>query len=112
FRKSDQSTASQIQRDTKDDWDLPDKRRSLAAFTVLLISIVMVMGPTPPGTGVSAPAVFTASGWTSPISTLPLARNFSRRCGKFPCRRLASSASVSLFVTTSITVAPALIQSV
>src|SRR5207249_1820309 len=111
FLRSDHSAASRIQRATEAGWDLPDKRRSFAAFTVLLISIVMVMGPTPPGTGVSAPAVFTASGWTSPISTLPLARNFSRRCGKFPSRRFASAASVTLFVPTSITAAPALIQS-
>src|SRR5262245_1210167 len=37
-------------------------RRRRAALTVLLISMVMVMGPTPPGTGVSAPAVLMASG--------------------------------------------------
>lgn len=41
---------------------LGEARRRRAAFTVLLMSIVMVIGPTPPGTGVSAPAVFTASG--------------------------------------------------
>src|SRR5262249_58880174 len=33
-------------------------RLNRAAFTVLLISIVIVIGPTPPGTGVSAPATF------------------------------------------------------
>src|SRR6266849_4402821 len=86
-------------------------RRSLAAFTVLLMSMVMVMGPTPPGTGVSAPAVFTASGWTSPTSTEPLARNFSRRAGKLRSRDSASFASVTLLVPTSMTEAPGRIQS-
>ncbi len=38
------------------------ERRRRAALTVLLMSMVMVMGPTPPGTGVRAPAVLTASG--------------------------------------------------
>src|SRR5262249_28409104 len=37
-------------------------RRSRAALTVFDMSMVMVIGPTPPGTGVSAPAVLTASG--------------------------------------------------
>jgi hypothetical protein len=37
-------------------------RRRRAAFTVLLMSMVMVMGPTPPGTGVRNPAVWMASG--------------------------------------------------
>ena len=39
-----------------------EARRRRAALTVLPISMVIVMGPTPPGTGVSAPAVLTASG--------------------------------------------------
>ena len=39
-----------------------EARRRRAALTVLLMSMVMVMGPTPPGTGESAPAVLTASG--------------------------------------------------
>src|SRR6266446_327735 len=60
-----------------------EARRRRAAFTVLLMSMVMVMGPTPPGTGVSAPAVLIALGWTSPTRALPFARNFSRRSGKF-----------------------------
>ena len=37
-------------------------RRNRAAFMVLLMSMVMVIGPTPPGTGVRAPAMLTASG--------------------------------------------------
>jgi hypothetical protein len=62
-RSADESSAN-----LEAGWDLlpdevfPPRRRNLAALTVLLISIVMVIGPTPPGTGVSAPAVFTASG--------------------------------------------------
>src|SRR4029077_5091223 len=59
--------------------DAPRRRR--AAFTVLLISMVMVMGPTPPGTGVRAPATFMASGCTSPTSAEFLTRNFARRSG-------------------------------
>ena len=48
-------------------WDLTAAgarapRRSLAALTVLLISMAMVSGPTPPGTGVYAPATSTTSG--------------------------------------------------
>src|SRR5205814_4268135 len=83
FLRSVRSAAFQGQRAAAAGCDLPDSRRSFAAFAVLLISMVIVIGPTPPGTGVSAAAVFTASGCTSPISTLPFARNFSRRCGKF-----------------------------
>ena len=37
-------------------------RRSLAAFTVLLISMAIVSGPTPPGTGVIAPATSATLG--------------------------------------------------
>src|SRR6516225_2454090 len=43
-----------------------EARRRRPALTVLLISMVIVMGPTPPGTGLSAPATLTASGCTSP----------------------------------------------
>src|SRR5207245_10960857 len=66
-----------------------EARRRRAAFTVLLMSMVMVMGPTPPGTGVSAPAVLMASGWTSPTRALPFVRIFWRRSGKFWRRRWA-----------------------
>src|SRR5258708_39884464 len=62
--------------------NLGEARRRRAALTVLLMSMVMVMGPTPPGTGVSAPAVLMAPGWASPTGALSLARNFSRRYGK------------------------------
>ena len=44
-------------------------RRSLAACTVLAMSMAMVSGPTPPGTGVMAPATSATWGWTSPTST-------------------------------------------
>ena len=40
-----------------------------AAFTVFAISIAIVSGPTPPGTGVSAPATSATDGsCTSPTS--------------------------------------------
>ena len=35
-------------------------------------NIAMVSGPTPPGTGVSAPAMASTDGWTSPMSALLL----------------------------------------
>src|SRR5437763_16420865 len=78
------------------DWvaeNLGEARRRRAAFTVLLMSMVMVMGPTPPGTGVSAPAVWMAPGWTAPTSALRLRRDFSRRSGKSRKRRSASLGS-------------------
>ena len=46
---------------------------SCAARRVFIISIVMVNGPTPPGTGVRAPATSATSGCTSPTSTDPFA---------------------------------------
>src|SRR5450432_4560428 len=86
-------------------------RRSRAAFTVLLISMVMVIGPTPPGTGVSAPATLAASGCTSPTSAEPLALNFSMRAGEFLKSRSASAASGTRFVRPSITAGPGVMQS-
>ena len=63
---------------------------NIAALTVFFISIAIVIGPTPPGTGVIAPATFSAlSNSTSPHSFL-----FS-----------------SLFIPTSITTAPSYIIS-
>ncbi len=62
----------------------------IAAFTVFFISIAIVIGPTPPGTGVIAPATFSAvSNSTSPTSFL----------------------SATLFIPTSITTAPGFIIS-
>src|SRR5579864_7656044 len=57
-------------------------RRRRAAFTVLLMSIAIVSGPTPPGTGVTAPAISATSGWTSPTTAEPFSRNLSSRSGK------------------------------
>jgi hypothetical protein len=37
------------------------QRACLAAFTVFAINIAIVIGPTPPGTGVIAPAFFDTS---------------------------------------------------
>lgn len=41
--------------------------RRLKASRVLLMSMAMVSGPTPPGEGVSQAALWKTSGWTSPI---------------------------------------------
>ncbi len=50
------------------------RRRDSAERTVLDMSMAMVRGPTPPGTGVRAPATSGPStGWTSPMRMLPLA---------------------------------------
>ena len=49
------------------------------AFTAEDMAIVS--GPTPPGTGVSAPAVLATSGCTSPTSTEPRFSNTWRRSG-------------------------------
>src|SRR6266852_568284 len=87
----------------------PLRRR--AALTVLLISMAMVSGPTPPGTGVIAPATPATSGWTSPTRVEPLMRNCSRRSGKLANRRSASAVSVTRLMPTSTTVAPGRIQS-
>src|SRR6185437_14758253 len=46
-------------------------RRRRAALTVLDISIAMVSAPTPPGTGVYAPATAKAAGSTSPMTVDP-----------------------------------------
>src|SRR6185312_8762455 len=58
-------------------------RRILAAFTVFDINMAMVSGPTPPGTGVMAPATSATRGCTSPTSVEPLAANCSSRFGSF-----------------------------
>jgi hypothetical protein len=55
--------------------------RSSAALTVFAISIAIVSGPTPPGTGVKAPAFSATSGCTSPTSTEPFLLNTARRSG-------------------------------
>ena len=52
----------------------PAARRSSAALIVFAMSIAIVSGPTPPGTGVIAPATSATSGCTSPTSTDPCAR--------------------------------------
>src|SRR5258708_40366234 len=67
-----------------------------AALSVFSSSMAILIGPTPPGTGVSAPATsFAASKSTSPT-------------GRDPLFLVGSSI---LFVPTSITTAPGLIQS-
>src|SRR5580704_14355398 len=61
----------------------PPARRRRAARTVLLISMAIVSGPTPPGTGVIAPATSAAAGCTSPTSTEPFSWNCASLAGNF-----------------------------
>src|SRR5215203_1246043 len=49
--------------------------RSCAARSVFFSSIAIVSGPTPPGTGVSAPATSTTDGCTSPTTSDPRLSN-------------------------------------
>src|SRR5271156_219698 len=81
-------------------------RRSRAALMVLLINMAMVSGPTPPGTGVSAPATLATSGCTSPTSAVPFSRKAARRSGKCAKKFSACAASLMRLMPTSITVAP------
>src|SRR6185503_7151125 len=71
----------------------PRPSRRHAATSVLRISMAMVIGPTPPGTGVMAAATSAASSKATSPTSLPL----------------PSSAAIRL-MPTSTTVAPALIQ--
>ncbi len=57
----------------------PIPARSRAAASVFLSSIAIVSGPTPPGTGDSAPATSATSGCTSPTVSDPRRSNASRR---------------------------------
>src|SRR5581483_5519154 len=83
-------------------------RRS-ADCTALTMSIAIVRGPTPPGTGVYAPAFSaTSPGCTSPTRILPLRSKTCKRSGTLAKMRPASFGSEILFIPTSITVAPGL----
>src|SRR5579871_2424538 len=86
-------------------------RRSLHASTVFAMSIAMVNGPTPPGTGVIAPATSATLGSTSPTSVEPFSENdFSRAA--LPAKNFSNSARcVILLVPTSITAAPGFTKS-
>jgi hypothetical protein len=59
--------------------------------------MAMVSGPTPPGTGVIAPAISATSGCTSPTSVDPFVRNDSSRLA-FPAKRRANSTGIGDFV--------------
>src|SRR5215472_7568165 len=87
-------------------------RRRSAEATVFDISMAMVSGPTPPGTGVYADARSAmAIGSTSPTSTLPFASkaaSFSRESRK---TRATSSRFASRLMPTSITTAPSRMKS-
>src|SRR5690606_31797760 len=77
-----------------------------AAVTVLTSSCAIVSGPTPPGTGVSAPATSATAGWTSPTTMEPRASNAARRGEPAGNSRSTAARSVSRLMPTSITVAP------
>ena len=66
----------------------------------------MVSGPTPPGTGVRAPATAATSGCTSPTTVAPRRSSTSRRGESGPNSAATRSRSVIREVPTSITVAP------
>src|SRR5262245_49339573 len=71
----------------------------------------MVNGPTPPGTGVMAPATSATDGCTSPTTNEPRRRNVSWRLVPGGNRRATTAASLTGEVPTSITVAPGLTKS-
>src|SRR5205807_5131634 len=78
-------------------------RRIRAAFTVFDISMAMVRGPTPPGTGVIAPATSATSGCTSPTSVDPFFANSSARLGSLPKYSRTFSCVVTRLMPTSMT---------
>ncbi len=80
----------------------------IAAVSVFLSSIAMVSGPTPPGTGVSAPATSSTSGWTSPRTSEPRRSNAARRFEPAANSRSIVARSSTRVVPTSTTVAPGL----
>src|ERR1035437_2912459 len=88
------------------DFQHTPERRSAEA-TVLTISMAMVSGPTPPGTGVYAPARSTTPmGSTSPTSTLPLRSKDASFSGELRKIRAARPRASMRLVPTSMTVAP------
>src|SRR5262249_25410294 len=86
-------------------------RRMVQAFTVLAMSMAIVNGPTPPGTGVMAPATSAARGSTSPTSVEPFSANAFWRAAS-PEKNLSNSLwSVILLMPTSMTAAPGFTKS-
>ena len=88
---------------------LPIPAALAAAVSVFLSSIAIVSGPTPPGTGVSAPATSATSGCTSPDHDGPARSNASRRfepAGN--SRSTVARSATRLQIPTSMTVAPGL----
>ena len=79
--------------------------------SVFFISIAIVSGPTPPGTGVSAPATSATSGCTSPTSDRALRRTLAAADARPGTALAASAGSVDALMPTSITVAPGLTKS-
>ena len=76
--------------------------RLSAATTVLFISIAMVSGPTPRGTGVSAPATDATRGSTSPTRSEPFLANSARRGESGANQASTVAASSIVFMPTSI----------
>src|SRR6516162_7618846 len=67
-------------------------RRMRAALRVFFIKVAIVIGPTPPGTGVSSDATsFTARSSTSPTQMYPRFSNSFRRVSSFPKSRSKSA---------------------
>ena len=86
--------------------------RCSAAVTVFRSSNAIVSGPTPPGTGVSAPATSATSGCTSPTTTAPRLLEVAHAVASAQGRaRRLRSGSVTRLIPTSMTVAPGLTYS-
>src|SRR5262249_6472928 len=87
----------------------PSRRR--AAVTVFFSSIAIVNGPTPPGTGVRAPATSSTLGCTSPITREPRFSKAVRRLCPGSNHSAISAASLTGVVPTSTTVLPGFTKS-
>ena len=79
--------------------------------SVFFRSIAIVSGPTPPGTGVSAPATSATAGCTSPTTSEPRFVEASRRVDAGSEQPLDGWRSSTGVVPTSTTVAPGLTKS-
>ena len=81
-------------------------RRASAALIVFASNIAIVKGPTPPGTGVSAPATHATSGCTSPVTTDPRLSKAASFLEPAPNSCSTWARLVRGFIPTSTTVAP------
>src|SRR6516225_2143167 len=88
------------------------ERRKRAAFSVFFMRTAIVIGPTPPGTGVSMEATsLTLRSSTSPAQMYPRFSKSFHRAGSSPNSRWTCDRSATLLVPTSMTTAPGLTQS-